>query len=159
MLLPVGMGDDFGSGDGIPACLPVSPLLCASPDTGGAWSSVGCSIVTSYPESTACFCNHTTNFAVLLQVYEVQVSNPGPAKGLAAPRRHGRENVQLFIALQAAPVLFPVLGAEEHRGGVDAEDPDVYWLRSVLLCPDRDVRFIPGSRVRRLCVCAWGLCA
>ncbi|KYO23490.1 adhesion G-protein coupled receptor D2 isoform B [Alligator mississippiensis] len=45
-----------------------------SPDTGGAWSSVGCSIVTSYPESTACFCNHTTNFAVLLQVYEVQRS-------------------------------------------------------------------------------------
>uniref|UniRef100_A0A7M4EV78 Adhesion G protein-coupled receptor D2 n=1 Tax=Crocodylus porosus TaxID=8502 RepID=A0A7M4EV78_CROPO len=44
------------------------------PDTGGAWSSVGCSIVTSHPESTACFCNHTTNFAVLLQVYEVQRS-------------------------------------------------------------------------------------
>ncbi|XP_008934571.1 PREDICTED: probable G-protein coupled receptor 144, partial [Merops nubicus] len=43
-----------------------------SPDAGGMWSTAGCSVVTSLPDSTACFCNHTTNFAVLLQVYEVQ---------------------------------------------------------------------------------------
>uniref|UniRef100_A0A8C3RVB3 Adhesion G protein-coupled receptor D2 n=1 Tax=Chelydra serpentina TaxID=8475 RepID=A0A8C3RVB3_CHESE len=46
-----------------------------SPDTGGMWSTVGCSIIMSHLESTACFCNHTTNFAVLLQVYEVQRSS------------------------------------------------------------------------------------
>ncbi|XP_051492961.1 adhesion G-protein coupled receptor D2 isoform X2 [Apus apus] len=45
-----------------------------SPDAGGMWSTAGCSVVTSLPDSTACFCNHTTNFAVLLQVYEVQRS-------------------------------------------------------------------------------------
>ncbi|KFQ55304.1 putative G-protein coupled receptor 144, partial [Pelecanus crispus] len=47
-------------------------LLDISPDAGGMWSTAGCSVVTSLPDSTACFCNHTTNFAVLLQVYEMQ---------------------------------------------------------------------------------------
>ncbi|KFQ15369.1 putative G-protein coupled receptor 144, partial [Leptosomus discolor] len=47
-------------------------LLRVSPDAGGMWSTAGCSVVTSLPDSTACFCNHTTNFAVLLQVYEMQ---------------------------------------------------------------------------------------
>ncbi|XP_037706721.1 adhesion G-protein coupled receptor D2 [Choloepus didactylus] len=43
-----------------------------SPDTGGSWATTGCSVVTLYQDSTACFCNHSTNFAVLLQVYDVQ---------------------------------------------------------------------------------------
>ncbi|NWS43401.1 AGRD2 protein, partial [Probosciger aterrimus] len=47
-------------------------LLHVSPDAGGMWSTAGCSVVTSLPDSTACFCNHTTNFAVLLQVYDMQ---------------------------------------------------------------------------------------
>ncbi|NXX85269.1 AGRD2 protein, partial [Urocolius indicus] len=47
-------------------------LLHGSPDAGGMWSTTGCSVVTSFLNSTACFCNHTTNFAVLLQVYEMQ---------------------------------------------------------------------------------------
>nr|XP_033818315.1 adhesion G-protein coupled receptor D2 isoform X3 [Geotrypetes seraphini]XP_033818316.1 adhesion G-protein coupled receptor D2 isoform X3 [Geotrypetes seraphini]XP_033818317.1 adhesion G-protein coupled receptor D2 isoform X3 [Geotrypetes seraphini] len=46
-----------------------------SPETGGMWSSSGCSIISYNSESTSCFCNHTTNFAVLLQVYEVQRSS------------------------------------------------------------------------------------
>ncbi|XP_074871729.1 adhesion G protein-coupled receptor D2 isoform X2 [Carettochelys insculpta] len=46
-----------------------------SPDTGGMWSTLGCSIIMSHVGSTSCFCNHTTNFAVLLQVYEVQRSS------------------------------------------------------------------------------------
>ncbi|NWZ84726.1 AGRD2 protein, partial [Poecile atricapillus] len=47
-------------------------LLHVSPDAGGMWSTAGCSVVMSLPDSTACFCNHTTNFAVLLQVYEME---------------------------------------------------------------------------------------
>ncbi|KFP45823.1 putative G-protein coupled receptor 144, partial [Chlamydotis macqueenii] len=47
-------------------------FLYISPDAGGMWSTAGCSVVTSLRDSTACFCNHTTNFAVLLQVYEMQ---------------------------------------------------------------------------------------
>uniref|UniRef100_A0A8C0EQ32 Adhesion G protein-coupled receptor D2 n=1 Tax=Bubo bubo TaxID=30461 RepID=A0A8C0EQ32_BUBBB len=47
-------------------------LLHVSPDAGGMWSTAGCSVVTPLPDSTTCFCNHTTNFAVLLQVYEMQ---------------------------------------------------------------------------------------
>ncbi|XP_009890662.1 PREDICTED: probable G-protein coupled receptor 144 [Charadrius vociferus] len=43
-----------------------------SPDAGGMWSTAGCSVVTSLLDSTACYCNHTTSFAVLLQVYEMQ---------------------------------------------------------------------------------------
>ncbi|NXK40826.1 AGRD2 protein, partial [Piprites chloris] len=49
-------------------------LLHVSPDAGGMWSTVGCSVVTSLQDSTACFCNHTTNFAILLQVYEMQMT-------------------------------------------------------------------------------------
>ncbi|XP_024643156.2 adhesion G protein-coupled receptor D2 isoform X5 [Macaca nemestrina] len=43
-----------------------------SPYTGGAWATTGCSVAALYPDSTACFCNHSTSFAVLLQIYEVQ---------------------------------------------------------------------------------------
>ncbi|NXO82709.1 AGRD2 protein, partial [Sitta europaea] len=42
------------------------------PDAGGMWSTAGCSVVMTLPDSTACFCNHTTNFAILLQVYEME---------------------------------------------------------------------------------------
>ncbi|NXQ71100.1 AGRD2 protein, partial [Quiscalus mexicanus] len=47
-------------------------LLHISPDAGGMWSTAGCSVAKSLPDSTACFCNHTTNFAILLQVYEME---------------------------------------------------------------------------------------
>uniref|UniRef100_A0A8C9NMY4 Adhesion G protein-coupled receptor D2 n=1 Tax=Serinus canaria TaxID=9135 RepID=A0A8C9NMY4_SERCA len=47
-------------------------LLHVSPDAGGMWSTAGCSVAKSLPDSTACFCNHTTNFAILLQVYELE---------------------------------------------------------------------------------------
>ncbi|NWI93650.1 AGRD2 protein, partial [Pitta sordida] len=47
-------------------------LLHVSPDAGGMWSTAGCSVLTSLQDSTACFCNHSTNFAILLQVYEMQ---------------------------------------------------------------------------------------
>ncbi|KGL99126.1 putative G-protein coupled receptor 144, partial [Charadrius vociferus] len=47
-------------------------LPLVSPDAGGMWSTAGCSVVTSLLDSTACYCNHTTSFAVLLQVYEMQ---------------------------------------------------------------------------------------
>ncbi|NXH94802.1 AGRD2 protein, partial [Pachycephala philippinensis] len=47
-------------------------LLHVSPDAGGMWSTAGCSVMMALPDSTACFCNHTTNFAILLQVYEMQ---------------------------------------------------------------------------------------
>ncbi|XP_060126298.1 adhesion G-protein coupled receptor D2 [Zootoca vivipara] len=45
-----------------------------SPRGGGGWSTAGCSVITSHVEFTTCSCNHTTNFAVLLQFYEVQRS-------------------------------------------------------------------------------------
>jgi len=57
-------------------------LLPVSPDAGGMWSTAGCSVVASLLDSTACFCNHTTNFAVLLQVYEMQVSEEPFSAGL-----------------------------------------------------------------------------
>ncbi|XP_073397522.1 adhesion G protein-coupled receptor D2 [Dendrobates tinctorius] len=44
------------------------------PESGGGWSTDGCQIKNTFPHSTSCFCNHTTNFAVLLQVYDVQRS-------------------------------------------------------------------------------------
>uniref|UniRef100_H0Z9W7 Adhesion G protein-coupled receptor D2 n=1 Tax=Taeniopygia guttata TaxID=59729 RepID=H0Z9W7_TAEGU len=47
-------------------------LLHISPDAGGMWSTAGCSVAKSLPDSTACFCNHSTNFAILLQVHDMQ---------------------------------------------------------------------------------------
>ncbi|KAM6965370.1 adhesion G protein-coupled receptor D2 [Aplochiton taeniatus] len=45
-----------------------------TPETGGWWSTKGCEVVSKQYSSTVCSCNHTTNFALLLQVYEVQRS-------------------------------------------------------------------------------------
>ncbi|KAI5938027.1 Adhesion G-protein coupled receptor D2 [Manis javanica] len=39
----------------------------SSPDTGGSWATTGCSVAALHQDSTACFHNHSTNFAVLLQ--------------------------------------------------------------------------------------------
>ncbi|XP_072343897.1 adhesion G protein-coupled receptor D2-like [Scyliorhinus torazame] len=45
------------------------------PEQGGSWSTDGCRVVESELESTTCFCNHTTNFALLFQLYEVKRSS------------------------------------------------------------------------------------
>ncbi|XP_030622035.1 LOW QUALITY PROTEIN: adhesion G-protein coupled receptor D2 [Chanos chanos] len=44
------------------------------PEEGGSWSTQGCEVISSHKDSTSCYCNHTTNFALLLQIYEVQRS-------------------------------------------------------------------------------------
>ncbi|XP_044124477.1 adhesion G-protein coupled receptor D2 [Bufo gargarizans] len=44
------------------------------PENEGGWSTAGCHIKNTFSDATSCFCNHTTNFAVLLQVYDVQRS-------------------------------------------------------------------------------------
>uniref|UniRef100_H0VXA3 Adhesion G protein-coupled receptor D2 n=1 Tax=Cavia porcellus TaxID=10141 RepID=H0VXA3_CAVPO len=43
-----------------------------SPETGGSWATTSCSVLALHRDSTACFCNHSTSFAILLQVYDVQ---------------------------------------------------------------------------------------
>ncbi|KAF3821094.1 hypothetical protein GH733_011247 [Mirounga leonina] len=48
--------------------------VCAFWNFRLSWAPTGCSVATVYEDSTACFCNHSTNFAVLLQVYDVQRS-------------------------------------------------------------------------------------
>ncbi|KAJ0067841.1 hypothetical protein NL108_011077, partial [Boleophthalmus pectinirostris] len=45
-----------------------------APESGGWWNTKGCEVVSKHYSYTDCFCNHTTNFALLLQVYEVQWS-------------------------------------------------------------------------------------
>ncbi|XP_078282132.1 adhesion G protein-coupled receptor D2-like [Rhinoraja longicauda] len=44
------------------------------PGAGGSWSTHGCSMVQSGRQSTTCYCNHTTNFALLFQLYETKQS-------------------------------------------------------------------------------------
>lgn len=49
--------------------------LCpSSPEAGGWWNTRGCNVVSKQYGHTVCYCNHTTNFALLLQVYEAQVT-------------------------------------------------------------------------------------
>ncbi|XP_032434484.1 adhesion G-protein coupled receptor D2 isoform X2 [Xiphophorus hellerii] len=45
-----------------------------TPEAGGWWNTRGCELVSKHYGYTVCYCNHTTNFAVLLQVYETQRS-------------------------------------------------------------------------------------
>ncbi|XP_041050421.1 uncharacterized protein LOC121281538 [Carcharodon carcharias] len=45
------------------------------PEKGGGWSTDGCRVVKPELESTTCFCKHTTNFALLFQLYEVKRSS------------------------------------------------------------------------------------
>ncbi|XP_068167503.1 adhesion G-protein coupled receptor D2 [Antennarius striatus] len=44
------------------------------PEAGGWWNTRGCEVVSKQSGYTTCYCNHTTNFALLLQVYEDQRS-------------------------------------------------------------------------------------
>ncbi|XP_047236110.1 adhesion G-protein coupled receptor D2 isoform X2 [Girardinichthys multiradiatus] len=43
-----------------------------TPEAGGWWNTKGCEVVSKHYGYTVCYCNHTTNFALLLQVYETQ---------------------------------------------------------------------------------------
>uniref|UniRef100_A0A8D2ZE91 Adhesion G protein-coupled receptor D2 n=2 Tax=Scophthalmus maximus TaxID=52904 RepID=A0A8D2ZE91_SCOMX len=45
-----------------------------TPEAGGWWNTKGCEVVSKEYGYTVCHCNHTTNFALLLQVYEAQRS-------------------------------------------------------------------------------------
>ncbi|MCI4381293.1 hypothetical protein PGIGA_G00249780 [Pangasianodon gigas] len=47
----------------------------------GGWSTDGCEVISSQEDRTSCYCNHTTNFALLLQIYEVQ-HTPEDERGL-----------------------------------------------------------------------------
>lgn len=123
-------------------------LLHVSPDAGGMWSTAGCSVVTSLPDTTACFCNHTTNFAVLLQVYEMQVSEEPFSAGCWGGCQTCEQSV---VNLWGGCVFFCFLvGAEDHHGGAHTADPDFYWMWSLLLCLDSYLHFILGSWVRKV---------
>ncbi|KAF3846234.1 hypothetical protein F7725_003312 [Dissostichus mawsoni] len=41
---------------------------------GGSWSARGCSVLKSNPDYTVCSCNHLSSFAVLMALYEIEVS-------------------------------------------------------------------------------------
>ncbi|XP_072243314.1 adhesion G protein-coupled receptor D2 [Leuresthes tenuis] len=45
-----------------------------TPEAGGWWNTKGCEVVSKHYGYTVCYCNHTTNFALLLQVYEAKRS-------------------------------------------------------------------------------------
>ncbi|KAI1900655.1 hypothetical protein AGOR_G00052150 [Albula goreensis] len=45
------------------------------PEAGGGWSIEGCEVISTQQTFTTCHCNHTTNFALLLQIYEVKRSS------------------------------------------------------------------------------------
>lgn len=49
-------------------------LCLTRPEAGGWWNTKGCEVVSKQYGYTVCYCNHTTNFALLLQVYETQVT-------------------------------------------------------------------------------------
>ncbi|KAL5020871.1 hypothetical protein ScPMuIL_000026 [Solemya velum] len=38
------------------------------------WNTYGCVVINSTSEATECFCNHTTNFAILMQIVDVEIA-------------------------------------------------------------------------------------
>lgn len=65
---------DWWSSDNIPVrSVKTCCFYLTSPETGGWWNTKGCMVVSRHYGYTVCYCNHTTNFALLLQVYEAQV--------------------------------------------------------------------------------------
>lgn len=123
-------------------------LLHVSPDAGGMWSTAGCSVVTSLPDSTTCFCNHTTNFAVLLQVYEMQVSEEPFSAALWTGCQHCEQSVVNLWGFCVFCCF--MIGAEDHQGGAHTADFDFYWMWSFILCLDSYLHFILGSWVRKV---------
>lgn len=57
-------------------------LCLPSPETGGWWNTKGCEVVSKQYGYSVCYCNHTTNFALLLQVYEAEVTFPSPISAM-----------------------------------------------------------------------------
>ncbi|KAH0615589.1 hypothetical protein JD844_005037, partial [Phrynosoma platyrhinos] len=80
----------------------------------GGWSTAGCSVVNSHPEFTACSCNHTTNFAVLLQVYEVQKYMPSCSVP-KSERTTVHKNLIFALAAAEALLMFSEL-AKTNQG-------------------------------------------
>lgn len=118
----------------------------ASPEAGGEWSAAGCSVVASHAEFTSCSCNHTTNFAVLLQVYEVQVRwRSGRWHSLGSGAEQGAAGVEDCWGPQLGCFY---LETEECRGGVHPEDPHLRGLWRLLLRPECHLHPLPCSRVR-----------
>lgn len=112
------------------------------------WSTAGCSVVTSLLDSTACFCNHSTNFAILLQVYEMQVSQePSPAALRGGCQNHQQSVVNLWGGCVFCCFMD---GAEDCQGGAHAADLDFCWMWSFFLCLDSYLHFILGSWVRKV---------
>ncbi|NXV49520.1 AGRD2 protein, partial [Uria aalge] len=96
----------------LPSC-PPQQHRAAGPDAGGMWSTAGCSVVTSFLDSTACFCNHTTNFAVLLQVYEMQQRTTKEERMLQTLTFIGCG--VSFCALMVTFILFVVVGVPKSE--------------------------------------------
>lgn len=62
-------------------------LCLPSPETGGWWNTKGCEVVSKQYGYSVCYCNHTTNFALLLQVYEAEVTFLSPVSTMLASCR------------------------------------------------------------------------
>lgn len=106
-------------------------VCLSSPEAGGWWNTRGCELVSKHYGYTMCYCNHTTNFAVLLQVYETQVT---------------------FVCLTTAVDFCSILinrmcsclnsicilccsAPEEPRKRKSSAGADVHWLWSVSVWP------------------------
>ncbi|KAB0406696.1 hypothetical protein E2I00_003632 [Balaenoptera physalus] len=95
------------------------------PDSGGSWTTTGCSVTALCQDSTACFCNHSANFAVLLQVYDVQANTCILVRvvtvTVSSARRRARTlspqpcvqqqiQIQMWATVKPLLVLLPVPG-------------------------------------------------
>ena len=67
----------------------------------GQWSTDGCEINSSTPESTVCHCDHLTNFAILLSARPIKLSSPQ----VLALQITGYIGVSVSLVAMAATIL------------------------------------------------------
>lgn len=111
-----------------------------------SWSSEGCRVTFATPGVTSCLCNHTTNFAVLMNYLEPKVhlfllesmkfiaylSSGVHLNSRSVAKRFHTSDVTDFSS------IFPSVTVESW-GRAYSLQADVHRLRSVAVCPRRDL--------------------
>lgn len=71
-------------------CCAADGLCCVLSSGKGVWSSQGCALRDGNLTHSTCRCTHLTNFAILMQVVPLEVSEPGtPGRGHRVGRGSG----------------------------------------------------------------------
>lgn len=116
-----------------------------------SWSSDGCSVTFASPGVTSCLCNHTTNFAVVMNYLEPKVSffKIGVTEiQNKSSQLNTKSVVKRYNAFKVTDfsLIFPSVTVES-RGGANSVQADFHRLRSVAVCARSHLNDVHRLRV------------